>query len=424
MSDTPVTYDVMFLHVHKQHIYESIAGAVEAGLKTAFVTPLYNRGLTRIFFGMMPNRVGRMVCEHEDPRLSRADIHTGFQWSLARLFVNYAWHRGDSRFFRIFDHWCARQIRFGRFRAKIFYVFQDYLPRTCLAAKDTGSLLVAEQIINNSPKAQERVLGSTGKVSFPVKCPEYPLDQSVNEQLLRLADGVVVPCSYVRDDIGGEVAAGKIWEAPYGAPETAQVGTPGYRVPASHAPSKAGAPVLIAARANTVRKGGHLLIEAFLSHSAEDLFPGYSGQVNVRLLGNIDSQFLPAIDRIHALQPRIRITHGFIPHSLVAAALAQADFFILPSLSESTSLAMLEAAAAGLPLVITPFCGLDDFVNGTHGILIADTTPAAIAQAIREMFLRRTQWTDFGRNAQKIVSVNSWREFSRRIGANLRSLLA
>jgi glycosyltransferase involved in cell wall biosynthesis len=415
MSYKNTEYDVMFMHVHKQHIYEAVAGAVDAGLKTAFVTPIYNRGLTKLAFGWLPGPVGNMVGEHVDARLDGAEIVTDFRWSLARLFVNYAWHRGDSRFFRAFDRWCAAGIRSGRFRARIFYVFQDYLPRTCAAAKEAGALLVAEQILNNSPKAQRRVLGSTQQVSFPVVCPEYPLDQSTNERLMGIADVVVVPSAYAREDIQEQVDAAKIWAAPYGSPEL------GPRPAASRAPAEG--PLLIAARATSVRKGGHLLLEALISHSAEELFPGYSGQVELRMMGSLDPQFLPAVKKIHATQPRIRITDGYIPHAEVGALLARSNFFILPSLSEATSLAMLEAAAAGLPLVLTPYCGLDDFIDGVHGILIDEPTPSGIARAIRGMFLQRARWPELGRNAQTIAGARPWSDFGRRIAENLRTLL-
>lgn len=416
MSNSPLEYDVMFLHVHKQHIYEPVAGAVAARLKTAFVTPLYNRGLTRLVFGNMPRPVGSTVSQHEDRRLAGADIHTSFLWSFARLFVNYAWRRGESRFFSAFDHWCAARIRSRRFRARVFYVFQDYLPATCMAAKEAGSLLVAEQILNNSLSAQRRVIDSTRQVSFPVHCPEYPIDQGVNERLLGIVDRVIVPSSYVLRDIESSISPDKVWQVPYGAHPS------GLERPAASA--NGAHPIRIAVWASSVRKGGHLLIEALLSHSADDLFPGYSGQVEFSLLGNLDPQFLPPIEKIRASSPRLKITHGYIPHAEVAARLAQSDFFLCPSLSEGMSLAMLEAAAAGLPLVITPFCGLDAFVDGAHGVLIAEPSPAAIAQAICRMFLQRSRWPALGRNARTIVDAHPWPEFGRRVGAHLRSLLA
>jgi glycosyltransferase involved in cell wall biosynthesis len=423
MSGKRGEYDVMFLHVYKQHIYEPVAGAVAAGLKTAFVTPLYNRGLTRLVFGHLPGRVGKMVREQEDPRLAAADIRAGFLWAFGRLVVNYAWRGGQTRFFQAFDRWCAARIRSGRFKARVFYVFQDYLPRTCHAAREAGALLVAEQILNNSRKAQQRVLDSASRAAFPVHCPEYPLDQSVNERLLGIVDRVVVPSSYVRRDIEGSVAAEKIWQVPYGAQPVTK------RRPVAHAAVNGSAangasPVLIAVWASSVRKGGHLLLEALLKHSADDLFPGYPGRVDFLLLGNLDPQFLPVVEQIRAASPRVAISHGYMPHAEVARRLAEADFFLCPSLSEGMSLAMLEAAAAGLPLVITPYCGLDAFENGVHGILIAEPSPDGVATAIRQMFLQRAAWPDFGRNAQTIIDAHPWSEFSRRIGAHLLSLLS
>jgi glycosyltransferase involved in cell wall biosynthesis len=423
MSNIAGEYDVMFLHVHKQHIYEPIAGAVAAGLKTAFVTPLYNRGLTKLVFGGAPGPVGRMVRQHADERLAGADIHSGFPWSLARLFVNYAWRREESRFFKAFDRWCAARIRKGRFRSRIFYVFQDYLPRTCLAVKEAGALLVAEQILNNSRAAQQRVIDSTRQVSFPVHCPEYPSDQSVNERLLGLANRVVVPSSYVRRDIEDSAGPDKIWQVPYGAQPATVQRSRGASNGASIAASDGARSILVAVWASSVRKGGHLLLEALLRDSADDLFPGYAGQVEFLLLGNLDPQFLPAVEMVHSSCPRVKVTHGYIPHAAVAGRLAGADFFMCPSLSEGMSLAMLEAAAAGLPLVITPFCGLDAFVNGVHGVLIGEPSPGGVARSIREMFLQRTKWPDFGRAAQGIINAHPWSEFGRQIGANLRSLL-
>jgi len=437
MSARPGEYDVMFLHVYKQHIYEPVAGALAAGLETAFVTPLYNRGLTRLVFGHLPGRVGKMVREQEDPRLAGADICAGFPWALGRLFVNYAWRGGQTRFFQAFDRWCAARIRSGRFKARIFYVFQDYLPRTCHAAREAGALLVAEQILNNSRKAQQRVIDSARQAAFPVHCPEYPLDQSVNERLLGIVDRVVVPSSYVRRDIEDSVPADKIWQVPYGAQPVAR------RLPLNGAAAQDAAAqdaaaqdaaaqdaavngassLLVAVWASSVRKGGHLLLEALLKNSADDLFPGYPGRVDFLLLGNLDPQFLPVVEQIRAASPRVSLAHGFMPHAEVARRLAEADFFLCPSLSEGMSLAMLEAAAAGLPLVITPYCGLDAFEDGVHGILIAEASPDGVAKAIRQMFLQRARWPHFGRNAQTIIDAHPWSEFSRRIGAHLLSLL-
>jgi len=48
-----------------------------------------------------------------------------------------------------------------------------------------------------------------------------------------------------------------------------------------------------------------------------------------------------------------------------------AEAFVLPSTYETFSLVAFEAAAAGLPLIVTPFYGVEEFFqDGEHGLLI------------------------------------------------------
>ena len=66
--------------------------------------------------------------------------------------------------------------------------------------------------------------------------------------------------------------------------------------------------------------------------------------------------------------------------------LAAADLFVLPSTSEGLPLALLEAAAAGLPIVATDIGGNRDVVRaGETGLLVPAGDPAALAAAIRRL---------------------------------------
>lgn len=403
--------DVIFLHVHKQHIHETIAGAVASGLRAAFVTPLYNRGLTKSLLGGLPGPVGRLARQNEDPRLAEVRVESGLGWALGRIFVNYAYRRGESRFIQAFDSWCAGRIRNGYLTAKVFYVFQDYLPQTCAAARESGAGLVVEQILNNSRTAQERVISSTQLVSFPVRCPEYPADQGANERIMSMADLVVTPSSYVRHDIEPWVTDNKVVHAPYGAAPRSTPRRPG------------GGGVTIAVWASSVRKGGHILLETLLATPEADLFPGFDGRIKFLMLGNLDSQFIPAVERVKKERPRVTIEHGYLPHAEVMKKLEEADFFLCPSLSEGMSLAVLEAAGAGLPLVITPYCGLDAFVDGEHGVAIEEGTPEGVKKALCAMFLRRRKWERFGSNARKIIETHPWQAYGKKVAERLRSLL-
>ncbi|MDI1443265.1 glycosyltransferase [Polyangium sp. 6x1] len=73
----------------------------------------------------------------------------------------------------------------------------------------------------------------------------------------------------------------------------------------------------------------------------------------------------------------------------VAALLPGFDLFALASRTEGTSLTLLEAAAAGLPIVATRVGGNPEIVtNGETGLLVPAGEPAALADAIGSVWAR------------------------------------
>lgn len=94
-----------------------------------------------------------------------------------------------------------------------------------------------------------------------------------------------------------------------------------------------------------------------------------------------DRAALEAHARTLGLADRVR----FLGHRRdVPALLDSCDLFVLPSLFEGLPLAVLEAMAAGKPVVASRIGGTDEaVVDGVTGLLEPPSDPTALAQAIR-----------------------------------------
>ena len=72
---------------------------------------------------------------------------------------------------------------------------------------------------------------------------------------------------------------------------------------------------------------------------------------------------------------------GFVPNA--ARYLKGLDIFVLPSLKEGLPYSIMEAMAAGLPVVATNVGGIPDLIiDGKSGLIVPPKDPAAIAKAI------------------------------------------
>jgi len=105
-----------------------------------------------------------------------------------------------------------------------------------------------------------------------------------------------------------------------------------------------------------------------------------------------------------------------------------ADAFILPSEYETFSLASVEAAAAGLPLIVTPTHVLKEFVrDGENGFLV-ERSVSSVAAAVRRLCLMDPASRQrMGRAAQTAARryspeyvLNMWRELYNQYSIQLR----
>ena len=86
----------------------------------------------------------------------------------------------------------------------------------------------------------------------------------------------------------------------------------------------------------------------------------------------------------------------------VARILALLDVFVLPSLSEGLSMAILEAMIAGRPVVATAVGGNPELVlNGKSGFLVPPRDSQALAKSVTTLLMNRPQAAQFAEEGKR-----------------------
>lgn len=97
--------------------------------------------------------------------------------------------------------------------------------------------------------------------------------------------------------------------------------------------------------------------------------------IEIRVVGPVSSTMLDAAV--------MRGPHyvGQVPRAHVAAEYAHADIFVLPTICDSFGIVLLEAMAAGVPVICTPNCG-DIVRDGIDGFIVPPRDPGTLAERI------------------------------------------
>lgn len=126
--------------------------------------------------------------------------------------------------------------------------------------------------------------------------------------------------------------------------------------------------VLFLGQAN-LRKGIPYLLEAA---------KGLSG-VEIDIVGPIGI----APEKVLSAPANVRF-HGAVSRDRTPAFYAEADVFVLPTISDGFALTQLEAMAHGLPLVVTPRCGRV-VTDGVDGLIVAAGDAAGLRSALESL---------------------------------------
>lgn len=170
------------------------------------------------------------------------------------------------------------------------------------------------------------------------------------------------------------------------------------------------------------RKGTETLIDA-LALLREQGLP-----VHLRAVGPFETPEYEALLKTRVaergLQPHVEWV-GFSEH--VNAELARMDLFVLPSLfGEGLPMVVLEAMAAGVPVVATDVEGIPEAIeDGREGLIVPPDDPGKLAHAIGRIVRGEVDWAGLrARALSRQVKDFSDRSMAARVAAVYREILA
>jgi glycosyltransferase involved in cell wall biosynthesis len=129
-------------------------------------------------------------------------------------------------------------------------------------------------------------------------------------------------------------------------------------------------------------------------------------ELNLAVVGATEKSPYPLLAKELGLVERIYFL-GY--RSDVSEIMKTVDFFVFPSRYEACTLVLLEAMAAGLPVVTAVTAGGAEIVTPDSGVVLSDSEDTeALAQALSKLISDRQLRTQMGLNGRAIAEQHSW----------------
>jgi glycosyltransferase involved in cell wall biosynthesis len=115
------------------------------------------------------------------------------------------------------------------------------------------------------------------------------------------------------------------------------------------------------------------------------------------------------------VQPNVSIL-PFVSRDKMPALYAAHDIFVFPSLMEGMPLSLLEAMAAGMPVVSTYNSGMADVIEDRfNGLTVADADAQALADAVEELCKSVDLRKRLGEEASRTMRRYTWERVSQQV---------
>ncbi len=263
--------------------------------------------------------------------------------------------------------------------------------RSFRVARALGMLAVLDQVncdLDDLNAAVAAAAARTG-VRPGAPWPTWVVARVARE--LALADRVIISSDHGRDRLAARgVDPARVLILPYGVDATRFTPAPPGQDPV---PRAAGLRVLFVGIV-ALSKGVHDLDAAVsLAGDAVARCDAFGGVVDPGL-------------RSRATRVTFR---GLTDPAGIAAAMREADVFVLPTLGDTLPRAVLEALASGLPVITTREAGCDRvIVEGKTGFLVPAADPPALAAALTTLAADPARRAAMGVAARRVAETYTW----------------
>jgi len=180
------------------------------------------------------------------------------------------------------------------------------------------------------------------------------------------------------------------------------------------------APLILNHGRITAKKNLDLLVRAVAE--ARQQLPG----LQLVLIGPDEQGLVPRLTDLAAtlgLGEYFRVLPPMTSHEL-GEALAAADVWALPSATENFGLAVVEALAAGCPVITSPQVNIAPDAHLAHALVIAENESVQIATAIVDLIRSPQKRRELGANGRTFAARYDWQAVAPRVQEMYRSVLA
>lgn len=296
-----------------------------------------------------------------------------------------------------FDRHVAKTLRPPKEGIWIFHAFSGYSEESLRAAKKKGAITFVERSCphideqaNIVEEEKARLLGGEKRI------PKNRVWDRMKREY-EIADYIVVPSNYsAKSFLERGFPPQKIVRTPL----SLEKDTRGIR-PEEREENKTF--TVLCVGGNFFRKGIYYLLQAWKTAKLE----------NAKLIikGSVPKKF-EEMAKIKGVE----IIESHLSDEEMVNVYKRAHVLVLPSIDDGFGLVVLEAMAAGMPVIVTEHVGAKDIITeGQEGFIVPIRNPEALAEKIRFLYEHSERRREMGRLAEKTAREYTPEKYGKRM---------